>query len=485
MKKRTKIVATIGPSSQSLEKIKSLIRAGMDVARVNFSHGDHCSNGKIIENIKSARKSLGVPVAIMADMQGPRIRTIVDEELEIKKGEIVGIYDTSYESIQSRKNQASGLLARKVIGLDWKGVTQDVAVGKDVLIEDGLMRVRVVNKKKGFLEAEVIEGGVVKNHKGVNIPDANLKMAALTQKDEKDLRFVLSQEVDFIALSFVSNAKEIQSVRRKIKKILGRNNRLPQIVSKIERREAIKNIVEIVKASDAIMVARGDLGIELDENRVVIYQKEIIARCLRMAKPVIVATQMLNSMIQNPRPTRAEVSDVSNAVIDHADAVMLSGETASGNYPVESVKVMSDIIIKTEKSPFDALFHGFLGDSKSSLSSAISHLAHEALKDTGAKAIVAASISGFTARMIARHRPQKPIYVMTNNQKTQNQLNLVWGVQSFVLPNCKTLEGLIDESMETIKKNKLLKGKKERLVIVTGRPNVSKEHMSLVKIEEI
>jgi len=334
------------------------------------------------------------------------------------------------------------------------------------------------------LKAKVLEGGILKNHKGVNIPDADLKMGVLTEKDERDLFFALDQDVDFVALSFVSNAQEIQRVREKIKMRLGRSERLPQIVSKIERKEAIKNILEIIKSSDAIMVARGDLGIEMDENRVVIYQKEIIARCLKLAKPVIVATQMLNSMIYNSRPTRAEVGDVSNAVIDHADALMLSGETANGKFPVESVKVMKDIIKKTEESPFNFLFHGFLGDSKNSLSSSIAHLAHEALKETGAKAIVAASISGFTAKMIARHRPKSPIYVMTNNEKTQNQLNLVWGVESFVLPECQNLEELIDRSMETLKKNRLVKPE-EKIIIVAGRPGISKEHMSLIKIEEM
>ena len=232
------------------------------------------------------------------------------------------------------------------------------------------------------------------------------------------------------------------------------------------------------------MVARGDLGIEMPQADIPILQKEICAKCLRAGKPVIVATQMLDSMIRNPRPTRAEVTDVSNAVIDHADALMLSGETASGKYPVEAVQTMSQIIRRTEKSPFDDLGHGFLGDQKESVSAAVAQSAHELLKDSGAKAIVVASISGFTARMITRHRPEQKIFVMTNNEKTHNQLALVWGVNSFVLPDCKDLDELIDKSIETIKKNKLLK-KKDKVVIVAGRPHVKKEHMSLVKVEEI
>ena len=222
----------------------------------------------------------------------------------------------------------------------------------------------------------------------------------------------------------------------------------------------------------------------MDESIVVIFQKEIIARCLHNGKPVIVATQMLNSMIENPRPTRAEVSDVSNAVIDHADAVMLSGESADGKYPVESVKTMSEIIGKTEDSPFDDLKHGYLGDSKSSVSAAIAHSAHELMKDSKAKAIVVASVSGFTAKMIARHRPDRPIYVMTNSEKTHNQLSILWGTESFVLPECNTLDELITQSVRTLTKNDLVK-KGDKIVIVTGRPHTAREHMSLVKVEEI
>lgn len=479
--KSTKIVVTIGPSSASFKKIKCLIASGMNVARVNFSHGDHLSNGEIIQNLKKARKELKIPLAIMADLQGPRIRTVVKEDISIEENELIVVWDATSSRPQTEKQDSK---IQNFVGLDWKGVLKDIQIGNEILIEDGLLRVIPLRKEKNYLVAKVKDGGIVKNHKGVNIPKAFLQMPILTKKDEKDLLFALDQDVDFIALSFVSNADDVKKVREKIKKYLKRTEKLPQIISKIERKEAIENILEIIKISDAIMVARGDLGIEMDENKVVIYQKEIIARCLKMAKPVIVATQMLNSMIYNARPTRAEVGDVSNAVIDHADALMLSGETANGKFPIESVKVMKDIIKKTEESPFNFLFHGFLGDSKTSLSSSIAHLAHEALKETDAKAIVAASISGFTAKMIARHRPKSPIYVMTNNEKTQNQLNLVWGVESFVLPDCQNLEELIDKSIETLRKNRLVKPK-EKFVIVAGRPGISKEHMSLIKIEEM
>lgn len=476
MNKRTKIVATIGPSSESSKMLEEMIKSGINVARINFSHGTHESNGRLIDTIRDLSEKLKVPVGIMADLQGPRIRIAVDKDVEIKTGENIIISDTSF-NFKSRNS--------KFFKLDWDGIIKYIEIGNEILVEDGLMKLEVTGKTREFLEAKVINGGIIKNHKGVNIPDASLEVGALTKKDEDDLKYaVRKKEVDFVALSFVSCAKDISDAKEKIKKILDRKTNLPLIVSKIERKEALKNIDEIISASDVVMVARGDLGIEIEESRVVIYQKEMVAKCLRLGKPVIVATQMLNSMIENARPTRAEVSDVSNAVIDHADAVMLSGETANGKYPLESVKTMVEIIERTEESPFDDLKHGFLGDSKSSVSAAVANSAHELAKDSGAKAIVVASVSGFTAHMIARHRPQQNIFVVTNSEKTHNQLSILWGTESFILPDCQTLDELIDESKKILLKNDVLR-KKDKIVIVTGRPHVKREHMSLVKVEEI
>lgn len=477
--KRTKIVATIGLASEKKETLEKMIQAGMNVARLNFSHGDYQWHSKIIDAIRNISRAMKIPVGILADLQGPRIRTLVAEELEIEPGEKILISDTSNKE-SGIKNKESG----KFFFLDCPRIINDIEIGNEILIEDGLIKLKVKKKNKKYLEAEVINGGIVKNHKGVNIPGARLNVGAITVKDEKDLKFALSKDVDFVALSFVKDGKDIKNLKDKIKKITKREKNAPLIVSKVERAEAIENIDEIIRSSDIIMVARGDLGIEMEESKVVIFQKEIIAKCLRAAKPVIVATQMLDSMIRNPRPTRAEVSDVSNAVIDHADAVMLSGETADGKYPVEAVEIMEKIVEVTESSPFDDLGHGFLKDKKLSVSAAVSQSAHELMKDSQAKAVVVASISGFTARMIARHRPEQEIYVVTNNAKTQNQLAIVWGVRSFILPDCHTLDSLIDKSIEVLKKNKLLE-KNDRVVIVTGRPHVKKEHMSLVKFEEI
>jgi pyruvate kinase len=476
MTKKTKIVATLGLVSDTKETLGQMIDAGMNVARLNFSHGSYEWHGNVIKVLRGLSAEKGVAIGILADLQGPRIRTMVDAPVEMKKGDIVLLSDVTHKD----KIPAG----KEAVFLDIPDIVNDIEVGNEILIEDGLMKVVVRKKENGVLETEVIDGGIVNNHKGVNIPDAVLHINPVTEKDEKDLEFALKNNVDFVAMSFVSSGADIENLRNRMKKILGREDDLPQIIAKIERKEAIRNLDDIILHTDAVMVARGDLGIEIDETRVAILQKEIIKKSLMKMKPVIVATQMLNSMIENPRPTRAEVSDVSNAVIDHTDAVMLSGESASGKYPVESVVTMGKIIKQTEDSPFDDLEHGYLGDSNASVSAAVANSAHELAKDSGAKAIVVGSMTGFTAKMIARHRPEQVIYAITNNEKTHNQLSILWGTESFVLSDCGTLDSLIDKSVEVLVEKKLLK-KKDRVVIVTGRPHVKKEHMSLVKVEEI
>ena len=490
MKKRTKIVATLGPASESKEILKEMIKNGMNVARINFSHSDHEYNGKLIQTMQELREEMQVPVGIMADFQGPRIRTIVEKDLEIKKGEIVLVYDSSLVSkfeIRNSKFEANSnaqIQNFKTIKLDQDGIVESLNIGDAILIEDGKIKLKVIKKEKGFAEAEVEEGGIVKNHKGVNLPDTAMDLPAITKKDEEDLKFALKKNIDFVAMSFVGKAEDILQMKDKIKEYSLEQKEFPWIVAKIERKEAIKNLEEIIKVADAIMVARGDLGIEMPESEVAILQKEIVVKSLQHAKPVIVATQMLDSMIENPIPTRAEVSDVTNAVVDHADAVMLSGETSSGRYPIEVIKTMAEIIKKTEDSPFDDLKHGFLKDDLSSVSSAVAKSAHDLAKNSGASAIIVASLSGFTARMIVRHRPQQNVLVITNSKKTFQQLSLIWGTESFILSDCTSLDELISLSIQVLKEKKVIDSG-DRAVIVTGRPHVKKEHMSLVKIEEV
>lgn len=475
--KRTKIIATIGPASEKRSILIQLAKEGMDVARLNFSHGDFSWHKEAIKNIREVSREIKRPIGIIADLQGPRIRTIGRREVKVKKGEIVLVVGRNRKLTKKSSRQ-------KVIFLDLPEAEKFAKAGNDILIEDGLIKLSILKKDKECLYCRVENDGAIKVRKGVNIPGISTKLGALTIQDKEVLSFALSKDVDFIAMSFVRNAKEIKNLQNLIRKKIIDKKKLPQVIAKIERREAVKNFEEILKVSDAIMIARGDLGIEMPQEEIPILQKEMTIKALRAGKPVIVATQMLDSMIRNPRPTRAEVTDVSNAVIDHADAVMLSGETAGGKYPIESVRIMRKIIEKTEESPFDDLEHGFLGDAKMSVSSAIAQSAHELVKDSKAKAIVAASVSGFTARIIARHRPEQRIFVMTNSEKTHNQLTLVWGAESFVLPDCRNLDELLNKSIATLKKNKLLK-LKDKVVIVAGRPHMKKERMSLVKVEEI
>jgi pyruvate kinase len=469
--KKTKIVATIGPASKSSDILKKMLQAGMNVARINFSHGDYDTNGELIRNLKNLRDELGVNLGIMVDLQGPRIRVGNEKEFSIEKGEIIFISDKKTDREE------------KELVIDSDGVADALAIGERILVEDGLMEIKVVEKDESGIRAEVISGGMIKPRKGINVPDTTLLFGAVTEKDEADLKYALSQDVDFIALSFVSNGKEIEETKEKIRKILGRENDLPQIVAKIERKEAIKNIDEIILATDVIMVARGDLGIELDETKVVLYQKRIIAKCLRANCPVIVATQMLDSMIKNPIPTRAEVSDVSNAVIDHTDAVMLSGESANGEYPIASVETMAKIIRDTEESPYDDYCAECYQFDLENEYGAIIHSAQELAKNSKAKAILAISQSGFTAKQLAHSRSEKPIFVVTNNKKTYNQLAMVWGVNVFLFSTEMNLEKLIDLLFEELKKNnKVAVG--DSVVVILGRIPGG-EKMRLVGIRNV
>ncbi|HBI33927.1 MAG TPA: pyruvate kinase [Candidatus Moranbacteria bacterium] len=488
MAKKTKIVATLGLVSDSKEVLKQMIENGMNVARLNFSHGSHEWHGNVIKIIRELSQELDIAVGILADLQGPRIRTVVVENVEMKPGEFVLVSDIFYapnfqfpiSNFQSISNDQ--ISNDRKFSLDVEKIIDDVEVGNEILIEDGLMKIVVKEKNEGVLLCEVIDGGTVKNHKGVNIPDAKLQISPITEKDEKDLAFVLSQDVDFVAMSFVSTGANIETLRDKMKNILGREDNLPQIIAKIERKEAIKNLDDIIEHTDAIMVARGDLGIEIEGTKVAILQKEIVKKSLQAMKPVIVATQMLDSMIVNPRPTRAEVSDVTNAVVDHADAVMLSGESASGKYPVESVRTMKDIIENTEASPFDDVTHLLAlngeGDFKKVIKSA-----YELAKSSSAKAVVLGSASGFTARLFSHFRPEQTMLVVTHNKKTYYQLSLVWGINAKLYERGEVFREDIDWLISDAKKNGVLETG-DKVVLILGR-TPDGEHIQLVGIKEI
>lgn len=472
--KKTKIVATLGLVSDTKEMLEKMMDNGMNVARLNFSHGSYEWHGNVIDIIRELSKEKGKAVGILADLQGPRIRTLVENPVEMKKGESILFSDVAY-----KENVPSG---EKNILLDVPNIVDDIEVGNEILIEDGIMKVVVREKSGGVLKAEVIDGGVVNNHKGVNIPDAKLKISPITEKDEKDLEFVLKKGVDFVAMSFVSSGENIEDLRGKMKKILGREDDLPQIVAKIERKEAIKNLDDIIEHTDAVMVARGDLGIEIEGTRVAILQKEIIRKSILKMKPVIVATQMLNSMIENPRPTRAEVSDVTNAVVDHADAVMLSGESASGKYPLESVQTMAEIAKSTEESTFDDI-SSLMSTEQDNERIDLAKSAYELAKSSEAKAIVLGSASGLTARLMSHFRPDQPMYAVTDNKMTHDQLSLVWGVQPFLYEKGGVFREDIDWLIDHLKENgKLAKG--DKIVVIMGQVSGG-EKMRLIGIKEI
>lgn len=331
--KRTKIICTIGPASENSKILTKMIQNGMDIARLNFSHGTYTNHKLLIKNIRIVAKKMHKKVEILQDLQGPKIRIG-----ELKK------------PVTIKKNQA--VVIGKNFDLDFD-ISTTVKKGDRILIEDGLMEIKVTGVKGKLITCKVINGGKVQSHKGVNLPDSKVKFPIITEKDIADLQFGLKNGVDYVALSFVGSDKDIIQMKKLIKKYLSTGKKKPLIVAKIERRDGVKNFNKILKQTDVVMVARGDLGVEMPDWDVPVMQKDIIAKCRKARKPVIVATQMLDSMIRNPRPTRAEVSDVANAVIDRADAVMLSGESASGKYPVEAVMEMRRIIEDTEASPYD------------------------------------------------------------------------------------------------------------------------------------
>ena len=454
--KKTKIVATIGPVSDSKESLGELIKNGVNVCRINFSHGTHESNGKVFEIAKGLRKDLKRPIGILADLQGPRIRVGNEEAFTIEKGETIFISDKKTTE-------------EKELIIDSPGLVKELKEGDRILVEDGVKSLKVTEKVSADLvKAEVLEGGEIKPRKGVNVPDTQVGFGAVTEKDEKDLEFAVKNDANFVALSFVSNAKEIKDTRERMKKILGRDDNLPQIVSKIERKDAIDNLDEIIQASDVIMVARGDLGIELEESKVVLYQKQIIEKCLQRAKPVIVATQMMDSMIDNPIPTRAEVSDVSNAVIDHTDAVMLSGETAGGKYPAKTVEMMNKIIIDTEESPFDDIDVCNLKKDLMTDYISIINGACSLARNSNAKAIILFTESGYTARMMSNHRLDKLLIIVTNNPQTYNQLSIVWGARAYLIGKESDRQEFADGILEKCKsEGKLDQG--DKIIIVKGR----------------
>lgn len=424
--RRTKIICTIGPASDSPEKIIQLIEAGMNVARLNFSHGTHEEHGNRIKTLKAVAETMGVNLGILLDTKGPEIRTgFVPDE---------GVTLTGGSSFILDNNQEQGSSSR--VFVSYPSLWSEVIPGNHILMDDGLLDLEVVAAEEGRITTVVRNGGILKSHKGVNIPGVKIKLPALTSKDIDDIQFGLENGIDFIAASFTRKAMDILEVRKVVEAAGGDVG----IIAKIENMEGISNVDTILEVADGIMVARGDLGVEVPVEEVPVYQKEIITKCNDMGKIVIVATQMLDSMIRQPRPTRAEASDVANAILDGTDAIMLSGETAAGAFPVEAVITMDKIARKAEEIFFKT--NGPLQKGKN-IGEAIGHASNAIAKDLNAVAIITPTQSGRTSRIISRHRPNALIIAATPHPAVARRLALIWGVHAIIIPEAQGTDELL------------------------------------------
>jgi len=474
--RKTKIVATIGPASEKKEVLRQMILAGMNVARLNFSHGSLDGHRKVITILRELSKELDAPIAILGDIQGPRIRVQVSSAVEVAAGEELWIGDIDHGIGELDTLQGKFFL------LDQAAVIEVMSPGDAVLIADGAMQLKVLEIVGGFARVRALNAGLIENHKGVNLPDTPLKIPVITQKDEQDLAFAVAEGLDYVGLSFVGSAEDIAEARETMARTVEKEGMLPAIVAKIERKEALKNLKQIIKATDAVMVARGDLGIEMPESEVALLQKQIIAESLRQRRPVIVATQMLKSMVEHPRPTRAEVSDVTNAVIDHTDAIMLSEESAMGKYPVEAVAMMREIADKTEESPFDDMYQG-LNEHMRSEFAVIVRSVYQLARSYEAEGIVLVTRSGFSARLLSHFRPEGRLLVGTWEKSVWQRLALVWGVDAFLLDGHTGTDEAVDRVIERAREYRLLRPG-DRIVACLGR-DVTSDTLQLVGVREI
>ncbi|WP_339316277.1 pyruvate kinase [Paenibacillus sp. FSL R10-2734] len=470
--RKSKIVCTIGPASESLENIKKLILAGMNVARLNFSHGDFEEHGARIQTIRQASKELNKTVAILLDTKGPEIRT---GKLEVEPIELV-----QDEYLTLTTEEILGTQER--ISITYSELPNDVQVGSTILIDDGLIGLTVVDIQGTEIKTRIVNGGTIKSKKGVNVPGVNISLPGITEKDTNDILFGIEQDIDFIAASFVRKASDVQEIRE----LLAKNNASHiHIISKIENQQGVDNLDEILEASDGLMVARGDLGVEIPAEDVPLAQKLMIQKCNVAGKPVITATQMLDSMQRNPRPTRAEASDVANAIFDGTDAIMLSGETAAGKYPVESVLTMSRIAEKAESAlDHREIFSKQQTAQETTVTEAISQSVAISALDLNAKAILSSTVTGHTARVVSKYRPKAPIIAVTTQERTMRQLSLVWGVTPVFGKVATSTDELLETAIKGGKDSGLVQTG-DLVVITAGIPLGRSGSTNLVKVSTI
>jgi pyruvate kinase len=474
MLRKTKIVCTIGPASESVEKLTQLIEAGMNVARLNFSHGDFEEHGQRIQNIREASKLTGKTVAILLDTKGPEIRTnnMVNGTIELKSGDNIIISMIEVEGTTEK------------FSITYPGLIDDVHVGSKILLDDGLIGLEVlkIDKEQNEIQTKILNSGTLKNKKGVNVPGVSVKLPGITEKDTNDIIFGIEQGVDFIAASFVRRASDVLEIRQLLEEKQATHI---HIIPKIENQEGVDNIDEILEVSDGLMVARGDLGVEIPAEEVPLVQKMLIKKCNTQGKPVITATQMLDSMQRNPRPTRAEASDVANAIFDGTDAIMLSGETAAGIYPVEAVQTMHNIASRAEQAlDHKEILSARSKNSEHNLTDAIGQsVAHTAL-NLDVNAIITPTESGHTARMISKYRTKAPIVAVTANDHVCRRLALVWGVYPQLGRICSSTDEMLDSAVEDSVNSGLVKHG-DLVVITAGVPVGEAGTTNMMKIHVV
>ena len=470
--RKTKIVCTLGPASNSEEIIEQLILSGMDAARFNFSHGTHETHLSLLTRFKHVRDSLGHPVATILDTKGPeiRIRTFSCERITLTEGDE---FTLTTRQVEGNAN---------IVSVTYENLHNELTPGCHILVDDGLVDLEAQEITGQDIRCKVVTGGDLSSNKSINIPGVHIHLPALTEKDKEDLKFGVENDFDFIAASFVRQASDVEEIRAVLDSLGGRDI---GIIAKIENREGVDNLDAIVDVSDGIMVARGDMGVEIPAYEVPIVQKRMIKSAIRKGKHVITATQMLDSMIRNPRPTRAEVSDVANAVFDGTSCVMLSGETASGKYPIEALQTMVDIVVAAEEDiDYWKRFRNATYDHTSTITDAISHTSCLTAMDLSATAILAATRSGYTARMISRFRPGCVIAALTTEERVRRQLAISWGVAPYLVGNVDSTDRLFSLSVDAARKEGLVE-KGDTVVITAGVPIGRSGSTNLIKAQVV
>ena len=470
--RKTKIVCTLGPATEDMGILRKMIEGGMDVARLNFSHGSHPQHFDMLNKVKKLREDIGRPVALLLDTKGPeiRVKTFAGGRAVLREGKTFTLTTREVEGSDS------------IVSVTYEGFPGDVYIGYKVLLDDGLLELRVEEVKDEDVVCRVENGGEITNNKGVNLPGALVRLPAISEKDREDILFGIENDMDFIAASFTRKPEDILEIRRILEENGGGHIK---IIAKIENQQGVDNLDAILEVADGIMVARGDLGVEMPTEGVPVLQKEMIKKCNLAGKPVITATQMLDSMMRNPRPTRAEVADVANAVLDGTDAIMLSGETAAGKYPVEAIRTMARIAARVEESyNFGMLLSEAAGGKDATVTNAVSHATCTIARDLKAAAIITATHKGYTARMVSKYRPWSAIVGSTPNEKVVRQLNLSWGVYPVLAKPSENTDDTLDTSVKAAMAAGYIK-EGDLVVLTAGVPTAVTGTTNLIRVHTV